>query len=859
MAHIRSGTVTTDPGEARPMARYADSEHCPDCGAMLVPGRAECPACLLPLGGPAASELFATLTRADSLVAALRAERDAVRLAEPSAPGVPAEPLVPGMPGTPGTPGTPGEPAKPPVHLTVPAVLLGLGALCVIVAAVVFLAIAWDRLGVGGRTAVLLAFTATAAALTTWFARKRLRGAAEALGVLATALAAFDLLGARTAGWFGSPDLDQFVAVAGALLVLAAAAAVLGLRRFGPDLIGVQVVAVLAYLASAAGWLGANEQQTAATLALLLAASIAAAVLVRHLSLWVLVIGPLAVILWSLLGLLIMGAGRTWDAHAASAATFSALWPWLVVALAVTLLARLVGLGPWAASGVWAAAVLLVLVGVLAPWVQSLNSLTLSALVVALGAAVATGVRRELVAHTGLLVVIAAVVVSVLAPGAFVLNLLERALTFGNRNGLWGEGPGRVLDPANGSLSGWVLVVLAAGGGVVHLLLVLGRARRDVPGSDRNPGQVAVDWAPVLALSLVLAGTGYGSPLLLTCLGLVAVAGLFAVADQASQPEDARHLAGAAGSFLLAAVLALLSALATLAVFGAGVLAAAGVLARSRREDLRLVAALALPVLAMLAVGAAGRLLELTDRVNALVVLVVVILAALALTHPRLPGFRGWLRPVQGIALAVAALTGLAGTEAAPESAQLLWLAIYLTVAGAGAALSGLLGHDRLAGGVGAGLLLAATWVRLVDEGVTTPEAYSLPAAAILAAAGLWLLWTTPALRTRDALSPALALALGPSALLVLDDPLSLRALLLGLACAALVAAGSLASWNAPLFFGSVVGSVVVLVELVPLGQAVPRWALIFGIGAALLGAGIQWEWMASQGRRTWGRLAALR
>ena len=363
----------------------------------------------------------------------------------------------------------------------------------------------------------------------------------------------------------------------------------------------------------------------------------------------------------------------------------------------------------------------------------------------------------------------------------------------------------------------------------------------------------------MLALSLVLAGTGYGSPLLLTCLGLVAAAGLFAVADQATQPEDARHLAGAAGSFLLAAVLALLSALTTLAVFGGGVLAAAGVLARSRREDLRLVAALALPVLSMLAVGATGRLLELTDRSNALVVLVVVVLATIALTHPRLPGSRGWLRPVQGIALAVVALTGAAGTEAATESSQLLWLAIYLTVAGAGAALSGLLGRDRVAGGVGAGLLLAATWVRLVDEGVTTPEAYSLPAAAILAGAGLWLLWTTPTLRTRAALSPALALALGPSALLVLDEPLSLRALLLGLACAVLVAAGSLAGWNAPLVFGSVVGAIVVLVELVPLGQAVPRWALIFGIGAALLAAGIQWEWMASQGRKTWGRLAALR
>lgn len=834
------------------MAPYADSAHCPDCGAALVPGRAECPACLLPLHGPEASELYAVLTRADGLIASLREQRDGARSAGPMPTGVTEPSGVPAPQG-------PQTPARPPVHLTVPAVLLGLGALCVIVAAVVFLAIAWGRLGVGGRTAVLLALTATAATLTAWATRKRLRGAAEALGVLTTALGAFDLLGARSAGWFGSSDLDQFVAVAGALLVLGAGAAVVALRRFGPALIGVQVVAMFAYLASAAGWLGAMEPGYAATLAVLLAASVAAAVLLRRLRLWALLAGPLVVSAISLLSLFSIGADRTWQAHAASDASFSALWPWLVVSLALTVIARLLDRRPTAASGVWTAAVLLVVVGGLAPWVQSLNSLTLAALAVALLGAAASGVRRDLVARVAVLVVSAASVVAVLAPGAFVLNLLERALTLGNRSGLWGQGPGRVLEPAEVSVSGWVLAAVAVAGAVVHLLLALGRGRRDVPGSRRNPTGVAIDWAPVLALALALAGTGYGSPLLLTCLGLVAAACLFVVADQATRPEDARHLAGAAGSFLLAAVLALLSAVTTLAVFGAGVLAAIGVLARSRREDLRLVAALALPVLSMLAVGAGGRLLELTDPVNALVVLVVVVVAALLLTHPRLPGSAGWRRPVQGIALGVAGLSAVAGTDAAPEASRLLWLAVYLTVAGAGAALAGLLGRDRLAGGVGAGLLLAATWVRLVDEGVTTPEAYSLPAAAILAAAGLWLLRTSPALRTRDALSPALGLALGPSALLVLDDPLSLRALLLGLACVALLAVGSLLSWNAPLFFGSVVGAIVVLVELVPLGQAVPRFALIFSIGAALLAAGIQWEWMASQGRRTWGRLAALR
>ncbi len=42
---------------------------------------------------------------------------------------------------------------------SVPAILLGLGALCLLVAAVIFLAVAWSWLGVGGRTAVLVGLT----------------------------------------------------------------------------------------------------------------------------------------------------------------------------------------------------------------------------------------------------------------------------------------------------------------------------------------------------------------------------------------------------------------------------------------------------------------------------------------------------------------------------------------------------------------------------------------------------------------------------------------------------------------------------------------------------------------------------
>src|SRR3954451_3241949 len=46
---------------------------------------------------------------------------------------------------------------------SVPKILLGLGATCLLVAAGIFLAVAWSWLDVGGRTAVLVGLTVAAA------------------------------------------------------------------------------------------------------------------------------------------------------------------------------------------------------------------------------------------------------------------------------------------------------------------------------------------------------------------------------------------------------------------------------------------------------------------------------------------------------------------------------------------------------------------------------------------------------------------------------------------------------------------------------------------------------------------------
>src|SRR3954463_9457839 len=144
------------------MKRYADPNRCPDCGRTIVPKAPSCPECGLPLSGQVARQLFLTLARADQLLVTLRS----TTVSTTAAPTISPPPLA--MPPVP----TPARPRPSLSAASVPKILLTLGAGCLLVAALVFLAVTWSVLGVGGRTATLVGFTAIAATLTGWMARR---------------------------------------------------------------------------------------------------------------------------------------------------------------------------------------------------------------------------------------------------------------------------------------------------------------------------------------------------------------------------------------------------------------------------------------------------------------------------------------------------------------------------------------------------------------------------------------------------------------------------------------------------------------------------------------------------------------
>src|SRR3546814_16436615 len=64
------------------------------------------------------------------------------------------------------------------------------------------------------------------------------------------------------------------------------------------------------------------------------------------------------------------------------------------------------------------------------------------------------------------------------------------------------------------------------------------------------------------------------------------------------------------------------------------------------------------------------------------------------------------------------------------------------------------------------------------------------------------------------AIGSGLILALGPSLVIAMADPVSLRALVLGLACALVVLVGALPRWSAPMLIGGAVGVALVLREV---------------------------------------------
>ena len=781
------------------MMRYADLRLCPSCRTALPANPQSCPSCHLPLRDPLTAELYQTFQHADVLLAQLRAKA-AAEESTPS-PAV-SEGRVPSTARRLGL-----------RTASVPVILLSLGALCLLVAAVTFLAVAWSWMGVGGRTGVLVTLTAAAAGAGVLLGRRGLRIAAESLTTVSLGLVALDVVGAITAGWLGDPDPAESTALVGAGVAALSCAMLVRSRLVVPQL-GVVVGLVLAFVGVAVSTGHGRIVAFVAVLALATAASLGRLLGARTLR----VTAALAAGTWWLWLLL---AGLE---DAFSDPSLTGLWTTpnaLPLLGAAALLVGLAGLlhpsrEAWAAaSGAATIVTLLLAVPALDEGATAIGLALLSALVV--WTAISAALSRE-VAYGPL------ALAAVPALAFTAAHLLDATVRVGSVGDPFTETAAVRLAALSPDTSPLLLVPLVAA------LLAAAWAATPLQ-RDRFVGVAMLVVAATATLAL------YSVPLAVV-VGVLAVAAL-AVAWLGRPVLACLVIAVTIAAALPSAVLTLVACAAAVSV--------ALLLLRSRATPSTMLGGLLLPAASAGVVWSGAEVAAITVDLRALPILVV--LGLLAIAVPRVE--------VEASAAVTGLIAALAALDVAPDLPTAL--AIHLTVAGALVTLSSLVHRDRRVLAWPGGLLLAAaTWVRLADLGVEAPEPYTLPSAVVLVIAALYRLRRTPGASTA-VLLPGLTLATVPSLLWVLNDPVSPRAVVLGLVCLGLVLAGARLGWSAPLAVGGLVGGLLVLREVAPYASELPQWVLIGLAGTILTVVGVTWEHRIMELRRATAYLGRLR
>lgn len=810
---------------------FADARVCPSCRGPIEQATT-CPHCGLNLTTHEIQQAWQALVVADQWVERARSLQGA---------GVPADAGPASSPTMQVPQHPPTATPKPRRSISAGSVLLSLGALFILVAGSIFISVTWGSLGVLGRALVLLAVTAVIGGLGSFVTRRGLRASAEAVWSVFFGLLTLDWFAARNQGLAGLDSWPFGVSVmVWAVVVIISALLVVGTgrRRLGKELLAPSIVA------GAAAWFSG---------------------------------GSLAVELS--------------DETAADTEFWPAVLATAVVAVAGLVLRRgSVLVGSWICVAGAAFFGLFAVAFAVAEAVEhpSVSDLVVDAhglaLLLVVVAAIGAGVLVERARLVASAVALAGIASLILLPvedswperGGYVVGAGLLAA------GAWSfSGAGRWFQGAR------VTIVLGACGLVLTAAPWLGRllavavegatsSRTDdlttplVPDLAPETGPWWVAALVTLGLTALVFGTRRWPetddvrahlPAAASC---TAVVGAWSVL--ATFNPTAALLGGSlvAGGALLALVLpgslwwrwvgpavVALAPLSTLSSWPASViiwpvagLVLVAVALRTGDVIVRCAAAFSASSWGFGAVAPALELIDGDDRWTGLSLVV----AAVAGLGVALFAVRDDLASLS--VEAAAATLGVTGIALGSVDSTLGFASFLWTVAGAGVVVLGLTSsRRRWYRWAGSALLGVAYVLRLAASEVDVVEAYTLPFAAFLLAAGLWAMRDEDGPGSVRALLPGVTLALLPSLPQALDEPTSLRSLLLGLGAAVALALGAWRRWQVPFVAGALVLALLVLVNVGPPALALPRWVLIASAGAVLLGAGITWDDRVRDGR----------
>ena len=786
------------------------------------------------LVGPTPQRLLGVLADADRILDGLRAEAQSWRASMPVAAGPAAVGPRPFDPAP-----APGETRKRRSSWSIGSMLLALGAVCLVVAAFIFVSVSWGTLGLAGRTAVLAAVTLAFAGAATAVTVRRLRASAEALWAVTLAMLALDYAGAYSYGLLGLGSLSA----AGALLVFgvgfgsAAVAMSAWVRRtFELRITAGEIATCIGLTAFVAGAIVLAPAGDTWTVLGLVLPMFACAAAIRPLR--------LGFPMWYAAGL---GAVLQ-AASALSIATdvlayesLSELFGGLGVLPTVAVAAQtvLVGIGVEAfvrrrgdaelatltAYATTAVALLQLLVPAYAVVLDDVQQTQLVAAGVTIGlAVVGIGARGRWLQGVRIAGGVTAVplVWFGIAWCAAALTSLEQSM-----NPVWSEGVWAVLRPTDPGLGSGLLAGVALEALAVSMLA--GAYYSEVKCVAANRRRLLIG-----AVALGIAGLIVPMCLVATPVVVVAAALIGAGCVLAGAP-DVRCEAIGLVVIVAAAPVALVSESASVVVWLLICAATAGVGARTSDSLIRSAAAAVSIAFAQATVVGVVHLSGADDRLVHLSLVLAVCVTLVAAQYVRPAELR---RTAESVATGGAVLSVVSGLVL-----PLGWQSVMLTMLGAAVTGVSLLRSDRRRFALPGSALLGLAYVlRLLASDISVVEAYTLPFATVLLAVGYVRMRAVPQLRTRVALTPGLSLALLPSLPAVLIDPTTLRGLLLGFAACGVLAVGVRMRWQAPFVAGTTLAMVIVVRHLGPYTDAVPRWVLIAAAGVVLLAVGVTWE-----------------